>query len=153
LTANACTSVTAIEAAVSSQAGELDFVRVLDNTTGSHLRGAKPNPYGRLETFRVRVHGVRDVLAGADLAKIDAEGHEKEILLATRPDDWNALDAVVEVGSPENAAAIHAHISQMGVGMFAQKQNWERVLHVESMPTSYRDGSLFVSRKNEMPWE
>src|SRR5258708_26318949 len=37
------------EAAVSDHPGQMEFVRVLGNTTGSHLAGSKLNPYGDLE--------------------------------------------------------------------------------------------------------
>ena len=89
----------------------------------------------------------------ADLVKIDAEGHEAEILRATRRDDWRGMDVLVEVGSPENAAVVFEHGRELDLHLFAQKQNWERVTSLADMPTSYRDGTLFISRKPAVPWE
>ena len=36
--------------------------------------------------------------------------------------------------------------------LFAQKINWQRVRSIAAMPTSHRDGSLFVTKKDQMPW-
>lgn len=150
---NACTKVTPVRAAVSSTSGTREFTRVLGNTTGSHLSGSKPNPYGKLETFPVEVRSLRSFLeTGVDLMKIDAEGHEKEILGATRRSDWEGCDAIAEIGSAENARAVFEHLHREGVSMFAQKLNWERVGGVDQMPTSHRDGSLFITTKGRMPW-
>ncbi|MEW6329828.1 MAG: FkbM family methyltransferase [Pseudomonadota bacterium] len=152
LTRNAADRVQPIMAAVSKTAGVMEFVRVLGNTTGSHLVGSKPNPYGELEKFPVQVDAIGPILEWADLVKIDAEGHEKEILLATDIQHWRKCDAMVEVGSEENAKAIFDHFMSIGVNAFAQKLGWRVVARPEDMPTSYRDGSLFVSRKPVMQW-
>ncbi len=36
---------------------------------------------------------------------------------------------------------------------FSQKTNWQPVRDVDDMPTSYREGTLFVTCKSEIPWE
>lgn len=140
------------EKAVSGHAGTSKFVRVLGNTTGSHLKDAKAGAYGELEEFDVTVSGIREILKGVDLAKIDAEGEEAEILLATKEDDWDSLDAVIEVGSCENAVAIFRHFSSMPVNLMVQKNGWAYAESPEHLPQSYREGSLFVSKKQTMPW-
>ena len=152
LARNHCTNVQAVNAAVSSQSGVQEFVRVVGNTTSSHLAGSKPNPYGELETFPVTVEAVAPLIAWADLIKLDAEGHEKEILLSTVHDHWENTDALVEVGSGPNAKCIYEHFQKIGVRLFSQKTNWGLVRDPGDMPTSYREGSLFVTRMNEMPW-
>jgi FkbM family methyltransferase len=153
LAINRCTRVTPVNAAVSRRPGTLEFVRVLGNTTGSHLAGSKASPYGELERFPVRVEAIRPLLAWADLVKLDVEGHEAEILLETRREDWLETDAVVEIGSPANAQAVCEHFRSIGVGLFAQKCGWSRVEEPASLPTSYRDGSLFITCKDAVPWD
>lgn len=145
-------SIEPVMAAISDYCGSAEFVRVLGNTTGSHLAGAKSGSYGGLERFDVRVDRIQEAIAGADFMKLDAEGEEARILLSTTAGDWDRLDAIVEVGSPRNAELIFGHFAAMGVNLFAQKRNWERLTSGADMPTSYRDGSLFVSRKSRMPW-
>ena len=152
LSLNGCEGVAAVNAAVSSAAGVREFVRVLGNTTGSHLAGSKSHPYGELERFPVETVPFSSILANSDLIKIDVEGHEKELLLSTNTDDWVSSDAVVEIGSSENASAIFEHFRLLKVRLFSQKTNWKRVAELADMPASYREGILFVSSKDRMPW-
>ena len=152
LARNGAASATTENVAVSVEAGEHEFVRVVGNTTGSHLAGAKANAYGELERFSVRTVAFAPVLEWADLLKIDIEGHEQAILLSTRGEQWAHTDAMVEVGTPENADAIFEHFQREGVGMFAQKIGWRRVTTRDEMPEGYRDGTLFISRRDAGPW-
>lgn len=145
-------TVDAINAAISAEDGTLEFVRVLGNTTGSHLAGAKENPYGELDRFPVEVQAFAPRMAWADLIKMDVEGHEAAILCTTSRSDWASIDAVVEIGSVRNAELVFSHFEQIGVNLFAQNQNWNRVRSLEDMPTGYRDGSLFISCRGSMPW-
>jgi FkbM family methyltransferase len=152
LALNGVDRVSLTRAAVSSEDGELEFVRVKGNTTGSHLSGAKPNPYGELERFPVPVKAVGPLVDWADLIKLDAEGHEAEILCATAPDQWKTTDAVVEVGSADNADCVFEHFKGTGIRLFAQRQNWRQVTTRAEMPESYKHGSLFISARSEMTW-
>jgi FkbM family methyltransferase len=140
------------QAAISLSDGQLEFTRVLGNTTGSHLRGAKAAPYGELEVFPVNVEAAGPHLAWADLAKIDIEGHEANLITGLPVDAWTTTDAVVEVGSETNAAAIFNHLHASPINLFSQRCGWQKVSGLHDMPTSHRDGSLFISAKSEMPW-
>jgi FkbM family methyltransferase len=149
---NDTAGVDLIEAAVSDTPGTLEFVRVLGNTTGSHLSGAKASPYGKLERFPVTVLAINDIMSSVDFVKMDAEGQEKTIILATNADHWRKTDMMVEVGSAENAHAIFEHLKMLGVNAFSQKLGWQQVVSLEDMATSYKEGSLFLSTKSSMPW-
>jgi len=151
LKANGMTGVEPIQAAVSIEDGEAQFVRVLGNTTGSHLAGAKQS-YGEREYFPVRTRAVSPLFGWADLAKIDAEGHEKEILLAATRADMAHLDIMVEVGSEANARAIFDHFTSLGTNLFPQQLGWQRARSSADLPTSHRNGSLFISIQTAMPW-
>jgi hypothetical protein len=83
---------------------------------------------------------------------MDAEGQERTILLATTAAHWAKTDMMVEIGSPENAEAIFNHLTSLGVNAFAQKLGWGRVASLADMPTSYKGGSLFISRHSAMSW-
>ena len=91
-------------------------------------------------------------MLNSDFVKIDAEGQEKVILLATNFKHWESTDAIVEVGTSDNALAIFNHFNSLGVNLFSQKINWEKVIHFDDMPKSYNEGSLFISTKLTMPW-
>lgn len=152
LTFNHCSNVEAFNVAVSSKGGEQEFIRVLGNTTASHLAGSKANPYGELERFPVKVEAIGSLLTWADLIKLDVEGHEKEILLTTHYDHWLTTDALIEVENKNNAVCLYEHFTTLGIRLFSQKTNWQMVKDIDDMPMSYREGTLFVTCKNEMPW-
>ena len=149
---NRSANVTVNNYAISTESGHREFVRVLENTYGNHLAGSKANPYGDLERFPVRVEPFQPLMGWADLIKMDVEGEEKEILRTTGHEDWLHTDAMVEVGSPENAEALFQHFNSIGVTQFSQKTGWSRVSKLEDMPINHFEGSLFVSCKDEMPW-
>jgi len=149
---NGINDATVHKAAVSEKVGQMQFVRVLGNTTSSHLAGAKANPYGELDKFDVDVLDIRDIVKRVDLLKIDAEGHEAVILNAISLDDWKNIDAFVEIGSPENAIAVYNKFAGTGVNIFSQKLGWGLVKSLENMPDSYKQGGIFLSSKQEMPW-
>lgn len=149
---NSATSVQPINAAVSTRSGTMDFVRVLGNLTGNHLAGAKTGAYGDLQTISVKVEEFRPLLRWADFAKIDVEGHEKDLILSTEAQDWQNCDAILEVGNEANAVAIFNHLNAIKLTMFSQKNSWAQVRNLADMPTSYRDGSLFITSKREMTW-
>jgi FkbM family methyltransferase len=152
LTLNHCDAVTVAEAAVSDRPGTLEFVRVLGNTTSSHLAGAKSNAYGDLEKFPVTVESIAAIMPQVDFVKMDAEGQEKTILLGTTAAQWAQTDMMLEVGSAANAQAIYTHLQHLGVHAFAQKLGWAEVRRLADMPTSYKEGSLFLTRRSTMPW-
>ena len=149
---NKSSNVNLIEAAVSDKPGTLEFVRVLGNTTSSHLAGAKDNAYGPLERFPVRVESIASLMTTVDFVKMDAEGQEKVVILGTEPSHWSDTDMIVEIGSEENAIAIYEHLRSIGVNAFAQKRGWHQVRMLDDMPMHYKHGSLFITQKSEMPW-
>lgn len=152
LARNGYTDVDIRAEAVAGEAGEREFIRVLGNTTGSHLAGAKVNPYGELERFTVQCITLPDVMAWADLIKLDIEGEEAKALLVTAHELWETADMLAEIGTPENAQMVYDHMVRHGVNLFSQKIGWEQVKRLEDMPTSYKEGTLFISTKAAMPW-
>jgi FkbM family methyltransferase len=149
---NHCENVQKFNCAVSDQTGKMEFLRVHGNTTGSHLAGSKSKPYGIYEAFEVDVLSIRSIMNDVDFLKIDAEGHERQILLATTTEDWKQVEAMVEIGSARNAEDIFAHLMENNVNLFAQKSNWKKISTVEEMPFSYKEGSLFITSSEAVPW-
>jgi len=152
LTNNNCENVEPTNEAVSIQEGESEFVRVLGNTTGSHLAGCKKKPYGDLERIKVKLADIQSHLEWADLVKMDIEGHEKEVLLATSRKLWETTDALVEVQDRENAEKIFKFFTDRKINLFPQKINWKRAKTIEDIPVNSREGTLFVSCKEKMQW-
>ena len=140
------------KAAVSNKSGKAQFTRVLGNTTGSHLSGAKQDVYGELETFEVEVASINTALENIDMMKLDAEGEEKNILMAIDKTHWESLDVIAEIGSVNNSKQIFEYLKENQINIFAQKFAWEKIETPEQMPRSYKEGSVFISKKDLMPW-
>jgi len=84
---------------------------------------------------------------------MDIEGHERYVLPKTTAKLWEKTDAIVEIENTENANIVYQHFGKMNsVNLFSQKNNWDTVEKLEDMPTSYKEGSLFISSKSKMPW-
>lgn len=141
------------EVAISGSAGVREFVRVLGNWTGSHLAGAKDNPYGELERFDVEVVSPKEIFSQCDLIKLDVEGEEASILLSSQFLDWNGTDVIAEIGNPSNANLIFKHLGKIGVNCFPQKIGWRLAREIADMPTSYREGNVFFSLSESMNWK
>ena len=140
------------QAAVNVQEGTAEFVRVLGNTTGSHIHGAKSDAYGKLEVFEVVAFAFADAITGADLVKMDVEGLEANLLSTIDYEALRSTDIVCEVGTTRNAEQIWNHFQGTAVNLFPQKINWARAESASDLPFSYREGSLFLSTKSMMPW-
>lgn len=149
---NGLKSIEVVEAAISVEDGEAEFIRVGGNTTSSHIAGEKRQPYGELEHFQVRTADFRPHFAWADFVKMDVEGHEASIVEMTNGRDWQNLDAMIEVGTEENASRILLHATRNQLQLRSQKTGWALVRSIEDMPFSYRDGSLFITGRDCDMW-
>ena len=139
--------------AVSNVAGEVEFIQILDNTTGSHILNAKSAPYGKLKKILVEAVNIDLILEKKfDFVKMDVEG--SEIILLSAISERNVLktEFMVEIGNPENARLLLVEMKRLGLNAFSQKNNWARVHSVEDLPTSHREGSVFLSSKSQMDW-
>ena len=139
------------EEAVSDKPGNLEFIRVLGNTTGSHLAGAKQNPYDQLERFEVRVETINTIISSLNFVKLYAGGQEKIIILGADASNWANTNMIVEIGSPENAQAIYNHLTPLGAHLFSQKLGRKKALTLNDVATSYKEVSMFLSSKPIMP--
>jgi FkbM family methyltransferase len=133
--------------AVSINDGKAKFTRVKNNLTGSHLAGAKENPYGALETFDVPTLSIKRIMSTCDLMKMDVEGSEADIIKITNSNDWQKVDAMIEIGSRTNSKIIFEHFNQIGVNMYSQKNSWELVTNKEQLPNHHTEGTVFCSSR------
>ena len=149
---NKSVNITINQKAISHKSGTMDFIRVLGNTTGSHLAGAKEDPYGEIETFSVETSDINEVLLNNDFVKMDIEGQEATAILSTKKDTWANVEMILEVGTEKNAKIIFEYLNEVNVNMFSQKTGWNKVSDLTDVPTSYKEGSLFISVADEMSW-
>ena len=149
---NKSVNITINQKAISDKSDTVDFIRVLGNTTGSHLAGAKEDPYGELETFTVETSDINSVLLNNDFVKMDIEGQEATAILSTKKDTWANVEMILEVGTEKNAKIIFEYLNEINVNMFSQKTGWNKVSDLADVPTSYKEGSLFLSVADKMSW-
>jgi FkbM family methyltransferase len=149
---NKVENVETIDKAVSNKNGKTNFVRVIGNTTSSHISGAKDAPYGELQSIEVAMVDIKDIVKDIDYIKIDAEGHEAEIICAIPKKEFSHLDIIVEIGSVKNAGRIFEYCNSIGMNLFSQKIGWEKVDDLNDIPKHYKEGSLFISHKDTMNW-
>jgi FkbM family methyltransferase len=133
--------------AVSINDGKAKFTRVKNNLTGSHLAGAKENPYGPVETFDVSTISIKRIMSTCDFMKMDVEGSEADLIRTTNSDDWQKVDAMIEIGSSTNSQIIFDHLNEIGVNMYSQKNSWELVSKVEQLPQHHTEGTVFCSSR------
>lgn len=144
-----------IESAVSTQNSvESKFTRVLGNTTGSHLTGAKDGiPYGGFDEILVSTVSLNALLdENFDLVKMDIEGAEGDVLNSLKLEHFDKTDFIIEVGSLKNRSVIWKLCEQYNLSIFSQKNNWQETSRIEDMPCHHSEGSIFITRSKFMGW-
>ncbi len=140
--------------AISDSVGTMQYIRVLGNTTGSHLLGAKENVYGPTDTVSVEVDDILEVLnhGNFDFVKMDVEGHEAVLLNRVTAESLKKTDIMLEIGSEKNASEIYEILQQKGIPAYAQKINWGLVGRLEDLPSHHTHGSVFLSMQGAPNW-
>jgi FkbM family methyltransferase len=143
-----------IPKAISDKNGTLEYIRILGNTTGSHLLGSKENVYGPTEVVGVEVDDILEVLDKGrfDFVKMDVEGHEVVLLNRITTQSIATTDIMLEIGSEKNAKDIFVILSDKKIPAYAQKINWGRVVKLEDLPNHHTHGSLFLSMQGPPKW-
>lgn len=130
--------------ALATKSGEMDFIRVLGNTTANHLEGARTY-YGPGERIKVNAVPARSYITIADFAKIDAEGSEADILCSVPPE--LKCEYLVEISSEENARRIWEHFFAYKKLWVQRGGRWIHTYFLADMPTHYKHGSLFIGEQ------
>jgi len=141
--------------AISDKRGTMDYIRILGNTTGSHLLGSKEEVYGPTEVVSVEVDDILEVLSEGsfDFVKMDVEGHEVVLLNRITTQSITYTDIMLEIGSEKNASAIFSILSDKKIPAYAQKINWARVEKLQDLPSHHTHGSLFLSMQGPPNWD
>jgi FkbM family methyltransferase len=144
-----------IPRAISDKRGAMDYIRILGNTTGSHLLGSKEEVYGPTEVVSVEVDDILEVLSEGsfDFVKMDVEGHEVVLLNRITTQSITYTDIMLEIGSEKNASAIFSILSDKKIPAYAQKINWARVEKLQDLPSHHTHGNLFLSMQGPPNWD
>lgn len=140
--------------AISDKKGVMEYIRILGNTTGSHLLGSKEDVYGPTDVVSVEVDDILEVLnqGNFDLVKMDVEGHEAVLLNRLTAESLKNTDIMLEIGSEKNASEIYEILKQKGIHAYAQKINWGLVGKLEDLPSHHTHGSVFLSMQGAPNW-
>jgi hypothetical protein len=143
-----------IPRAMSDKRGTMEYIRILGNTTGSHLLGSKEEVYGATEIVSVEVDDILEVLSQGkfDFVKMDVEGHEVVLLNRITAQSIATTDIMLEIGSEKNAKDIFRILSDKNIPAYAQKINWSRVEKLDDLPSHHTHGSLFLSMQGPPNW-
>jgi FkbM family methyltransferase len=141
--------------AISDKRGTMDYIRILGNTTGSHLLGSKEEVYGPTEIVSVEIDDILEVLSQGnfDFIKMDVEGHEVVLLNRITTQSITYTDIMLEIGSEKNANAIFSILLDKKIPAYAQKINWARVEKLQDLPSHHTHGSLFLSMQGPPNWD
>ena len=140
-----------INKAISTKKGFVEFTRIMNNTTGSHISGSKDSCYGELEKITVETDAFKDIISNFDFLKIDIEGHEADVLLST----------ILKIGKIQMQCLRLVLLKMLKKYLIFlknkcefvfSKNNWAKVRNLDDMPSSYKEGSLFISCKPNVPW-
>jgi FkbM family methyltransferase len=142
---NDARNVDVLPYAVSDKWGNIEFTSVKDNTTGSHITGAKPSPYGDYTKYLIKTWAILLIAHWAELIKLDAEGHEAVIIEGIKPGQWDTLDMIVEIHSMANAERIWLYAKEHKLNAFSMTGR-----PLKKMPSSPKLGHVFITRKDHV---
>lgn len=139
---------TLYESAVSSYNGKAIFTRILNNSTGSYINDKKTS-YGPVEKYEVNVLKADDILHKYDLIKMDIEGSEGDVLLSLNKSIFDKVDIIAEVSTEKTRKTLYDFFKTNNIKVYSQKNGWNQVVSINNLPTSHREGSIFISQKNK----
>jgi len=133
--------------AVSNYSGTATFTKIVNNSTGSYINDKKEG-YGPLEKYEVEVIDAKKLPNKYDLIKMDIEGSEGDVLSAFDPDIFENTDIIAEVSTEKTRIFLWDLFQKLELKVYSQKTGWELIKEIEDLPTSHRQGSIFISQNN-----
>ena len=132
------------EKAVSNYSGTANFTRIVNNTTGSYISNKKTS-YGPIKKLKVKVINATELSKKYDLIKIDAEGSEFDILSQFTNKDFKKTDFIIEISTASSRNNLWKMIKEKKLKVYSQKISWNKAKKIEELPSSHREGSVFIS--------
>lgn len=123
----------------------LNFTRVLDNLTGSHITSEKKS-FGPKDLIKVRCIEAKKIVSKFKLIKIDIESAEAKVICSLNKKNFLKTDMILEIGNKENAMKIFKFLIKKNLKSYSQKNNFNLVSKFSQMPISHKDGMLLISQ-------
>jgi FkbM family methyltransferase len=133
--------------AIFSNNSNLNFTRVHNNLTGSHITSEKKS-YGPTSVFKVEAIAARDIVSKFDLIKIDIESAEAKVITSLKKDNFLKTDIILEIANKRNAIKIYNFLTKKKLKFYSQKNCFNPVSNFNDMPTCHNEGMLFISQSN-----
>ncbi len=133
--------------AVSAYTGKANFTRIINNSTGSYINDKKES-YGPIDQYEVDVIDAKGLSNKYDLIKMDIEGSEADVLEALDISTFEKTDIIAEVSTTKTRVILWNLFVQNNLTVYSQKTGWGKVKTIEDLPTSHREGSIFISKFN-----
>ena len=133
--------------AVSNYSGKATFTKIINNSTGSYINDKKEG-YGPLEKYEVEVINAKELPNDYDLIKMDIEGSEADVLTAFEPELYEKTDIIAEISTAQTRVLLWDLFKKLSLKVYSQKNGWGLIKEIEDLPTSHRQGSIFISQKN-----
>ncbi len=137
---------------LSDKKGKMKFVKIINNSFSNHIVDSKQS-YGPIQYENISTITFRDIKEKPDLMKINIEGHEIKLIPSIDESLWDSCDALIELHGEESVKSIFNYFKNFKkINIFSQKISWNRVSKIKEMPINYKEGVIFVSTLDEMPW-
>ena len=143
-----CNNNNLYNVAISSFDGKAEFTKIINNTTGNFLNDKKI-AHGPINKCDVEVKSAKSLVGKYDLIKIDAEGSEIDILLSLGFSEIMRIDIILEISTLKNRDLFWKYFCNNRIVVYSQKISWNRVKKLEDLPSSHKEGSVFISNKNK----
>ena len=127
----------------------INFNKVMGNTTGSHIVNSKLKVYGKIKKVKVRSVAFNSIIENFDLIKIDCEGAEKEIFRNIKLNKFENVDCILEITDKFSREIIWKKLKNSKLKIYSQKNGWKRCKNISSLPKNYKEGNIFISKKNK----
>jgi hypothetical protein len=98
--------------------------------------------------YEVEVENANKLAGKFDLFKLDVEGSEVDILKSFQKEDFDTSDFIAEISTEPTRQEFWNFFSSLKIPVYAQKISWRKVESIEDLPTSHREGSIFISKNN-----
>ena len=80
------------------------------------------------------------------------EGHESVLIPSIPHKQWEKTDAFIEPQSEESRISVFLHLNEIDINLFSQKIGWKKAKGIEDIPINYKEGYIFVTKKDRMTW-
>jgi len=142
---NKLKNISIIKKAVSLKSGKEMIIKLLSNTTASHLQISKRSKYGKIFKEEVSCVSIKRLLPKFDLIKLDIEGLEGDLIKSLNLDKKNP-DFIIEVHNFQNAKKIYVKLKKNKYFKLIKlkKKKYTLIKKLKDMPTKSTEGSLLL---------